>query len=89
MWITKLHPTLPIYETSALTDEVHLSYQGFVVVLTEEGRFLPLFPTYRRYDLMDELKKLQDEKEKGEPSMKQIALVTYIVRQHQERTSSK
>ena len=78
-----------MYKTSALVDETNLTYRGFVVYLTEEGQFLPLFPTYRRYDLMDELKKLQKEKEKGEPSMKQIALVTYIVRQHQERTSSK
>ena len=84
MWIRKLHPSLPVYETSVeFRDGLHIGYQGYVVVLTDEGRFLPLFTTYAKWDMRDALKQLEEEKAKGDPSIATLAKVIYILRLEQ------
>ena len=88
MWIRKLHPTLPVYETSVkIMDGLRIGYRGYVVYLTDEGRFLPLFSTYVKWDIREELKKLEEEKAKGDVTIATLTKVTYLLRLEQDTHS--
>lgn len=74
-----MHQTLPIYETSVkIEDSLHIGYMGYVVALIE-GRFLPLFSTYVKWDMRDALKQLEEEKSKGDPTIATLAKVVYVL----------
>ena len=70
-------------------DNLHIGYIGYVVVLTDEGRFLPLFTTYAKWDMREALKQLEEEKSKGNPSIATLAKVVYVLRRDEQLRSDK
>lgn len=85
-----MHHSLPIYETSVeCRDGLHIGYIGYVVVLTDEGRFLPLFTTYAKWDVREALKQLEEEKSKGDPSIATLAKALYVVQQDERLRNDK
>lgn len=70
-------------------DSLHIGYKGYVVVLTDEGRFLPLFSTYVKWDIREALKQLEEEKSKGDPSIATLAKVVYVLREDERLRNDK
>ena len=84
-----MHQTLPIYETSVkIEDSLHIGYRGYVVALIE-GRFLPLFSTYAKWDIREALKQLEEEKSKGDPTIATLAKVVYLIQQDERLRSGR
>jgi len=78
MWIKRLNPSLPYYEISVNWLNTS-AYRGYVVHLTNEGDFVPLFTTYKKYSGAEETRKLQQERDSGHVSHRQLAMVTYLL----------